>query len=218
VAAAQYKAEERTTIEELLAIEEIKNLRNGYVAHFDSHEVDALLGLFTEDAVCDFGEGCGKWRGLEEIGRNFRAAIQNVGAPFNSVHVMTNPWICIDSPTTAHGRLYLIDWAMRQAPLSGMSTRCGSSTSTESRATSAAGWASGSASNDPRSGRGGRTGPVTGVWPRLLPRPVSVDSRSNISASEVKGPSGRQGRHSGPVQGDLLRVCRVIGLGCSYGL
>jgi len=113
------------TLEELLAIEEIKNLRNGYAAHFDSHEVDALLGLFTEDAVCDFGEGYGKWHGLEEIGRNFRTAIQNVGAPFDSVHVMTNPWIRIDSPTTAHGRWYLIDWATRQAPLSGMSTRGG---------------------------------------------------------------------------------------------
>ena len=113
------------TLEELLAIEEIKNLRIGYAAHFDAHEVEALLGLFTDDAVCDFGTGYGKWHGLEEIGRNFRAAIEHAGAPFDSLHVMTNPWIRIASPTTANGRWYLTDWATRQAPLNGITTRGG---------------------------------------------------------------------------------------------
>ena len=113
------------TLEEMLAIEEIKNLRIGYAAHFDAQEVDALVALFTDDAVCDFGEGYGKWQGREEIGLNFRGAIQHVGAPFDSLHVMTNPWIRLESPTAAHGRWYLIDWATRQAPVTGVATRGG---------------------------------------------------------------------------------------------
>jgi hypothetical protein len=113
------------TLDELLAIEEIKQLRNGYAAHMDAQEVEALVALFTDDAVCDFGESYGTWRGREEIGRNYKGAMQHIGAPFNGIHVMSNPWIRIKSPTAAVGRWYLTDWAPRQVPDSGLATPTG---------------------------------------------------------------------------------------------
>jgi len=113
------------TLDDLLAVEEIKNLRNGYAAHLDSQEVDALAALFTEDAVCEFGEHYGTWRGRAEIATNYRAAMQHIGATFDAIHIMSNPWIRIQSPTTAVGRWYLMDWATRQAPVNGLVTRTG---------------------------------------------------------------------------------------------
>jgi len=113
------------TLDDLLAIEEIKNLRYGYAAHFDSQELEALVAMFTDDAVCDFGEGYGVWRGRDEIKQNYQAAMKHVGAPFDGIHIMCDPWIRIQSPTAAIGRWYLIDWATRQQPISGLATPAG---------------------------------------------------------------------------------------------
>ena len=98
------------TIDELLAIEEIKNLRYGYAAHFDSNDLDSLMNLFTEDAVCDFGAEYGRWIGRETIRANYRANLDQLGPSFSSLHVMANPWITLKSPTEAHGRWTLVDF------------------------------------------------------------------------------------------------------------
>lgn len=113
------------TLDELLTIEEIRNLRIGYAAHFDAHELDALMELFTDDAVCEFGAGYGNWKGRDEIRTNYKGAMEHIGKPFDAIHVITNPWIKVTGPTTAVGRWYLTDCAIRQAPITGLTTRGG---------------------------------------------------------------------------------------------
>lgn len=103
------------TLDELLALEEIRSLRAEYSAHFDSHSVDALAALFTEDAVCEFGQ-YGEWRGRETIRENYAKVIGAIKAPFDTLHVATNPFIRVTGPTTAVGRWYLVDLLARQTP------------------------------------------------------------------------------------------------------
>ena len=45
----------KMTIEELLEIEEIKNPRMLYSHYYDGVEVEKLVDLFTDDAICEFG-------------------------------------------------------------------------------------------------------------------------------------------------------------------
>lgn len=103
------------TLDELLAREEIRSLRTEYSAHFDAHEIDALAALFTEDAVCEFGP-YGEWRGRAAIRENYAKVIGAIGAPFDTLHVATNPFIRVTSPTTAVARWYLVDLLARQQP------------------------------------------------------------------------------------------------------
>ncbi|MFO1376903.1 MAG: nuclear transport factor 2 family protein [Steroidobacteraceae bacterium] len=113
------------TVDELLAIEEIKNLRYGYSAAYDAQDIDALMNLFTADAVCDFGPDYGKWEGQATIRTNYLASFKPVGGPFDSLHVATNPVIRLTGPGTAWGRWYLIDLLTRQKPETEMATRGG---------------------------------------------------------------------------------------------
>ena len=43
------------TIDELLDIESIRKLRTLYSYYLDAGELDPLVALFTDDAVCEFG-------------------------------------------------------------------------------------------------------------------------------------------------------------------
>lgn len=103
------------TLEDLLAIEEIRSLRAEYSAHFDTRNVAALAGLFTDDAVCEFGH-YGEWRGLEQIRANYAGVIAAIPAPFDTLHVATNGLVRLRSPTTAAGRWYLMDLLPTQVP------------------------------------------------------------------------------------------------------
>jgi ketosteroid isomerase-like protein len=98
------------TIEELLDIEEIKKLRWQYGHYYDGAQLDDLVDLFTEKAVCEFGpEYGGNWVGKEQIRENYEKWIGHEGGTFNTLHAVTNPQIVLTSPTTAHGRWYLLD-------------------------------------------------------------------------------------------------------------
>ncbi|MEN3975877.1 nuclear transport factor 2 family protein [Emcibacter sp. SYSU 3D8] len=100
------------TIEELLEIEEIKQLRIMYSHYFDGSQIDDLAALFTEDAVCEFTEDYGgNWVGRDTIRANY-AKFANAERPFSFMHANTNPWIRILSPTEANGRWYLLDLAL----------------------------------------------------------------------------------------------------------
>ena len=84
-------------IEDLVEIEAIKNLRHLYSHYFDGKLLDELVGLFSEDAVCEFGPAFGgDWVGRE-------------GEPYGVLHAVTNPWIRLVDAETAHGRWYLLD-------------------------------------------------------------------------------------------------------------
>ena len=113
------------TLEELLAKQEIAELRLGYAAYLDTKDYDRLMDLFTDDAVCDFGPEYGRWEGKATIRKNYEVAMAQAGGPFDSIHVVTNPWVTLLGPDTAHARWYLIDCLTRQAPHTGLATQGG---------------------------------------------------------------------------------------------
>jgi hypothetical protein len=97
-------------IEELLDIEAIKNIRVMYSHYFDGHEMDKLVELFTEDAVCEFGPKYGgDWVGRETMRENFQHYADGEGPPWSVMHATTNPVVRLTGPDTAEGRCYLID-------------------------------------------------------------------------------------------------------------
>lgn len=97
-------------IEDLVEIEAIKNLRHLYSHYFDGKLLDELVGLFSEDAVCEFGPAFGgDWVGREQIRENFARWAEREGEPYGVLHAVTNPWIRLLDAETAHGRWYLLD-------------------------------------------------------------------------------------------------------------
>ena len=86
---------------------EIAGVKHAYCWSYDSGDLDALVDLFTEDAVCDFGE-FGSWSGREEIRREYAAQMAGSGVPGTRMHTVTNPWITVDGDG-ARGRWYLVD-------------------------------------------------------------------------------------------------------------
>ena len=98
------------TIEELLDIESIRKLRTLYSYYLDAGELDPLVALFTDDAVCEFGP-YGVWTGRKMIAENYevveRPALEKGG--FQTLHANTNHWVEITGADTAVGRVYLID-------------------------------------------------------------------------------------------------------------
>ena len=86
---------------------EIFQLRSAYSWHYDSPDLEALVDLYTDDGVCQFGP-YGTWTGKDEIRAGFA---ENVSAPdnnFPSLHAVTNPMIEIDGDE-ARGKWFLID-------------------------------------------------------------------------------------------------------------
>ena len=103
------------TLEDLLEIESIKQLRIKYSHFFDGKRIDELADLFTEDAVCEFGQDYGgDWAGKEVIKTNFQAYADGEGPPFGVLHAVTNPLIELTSNSFAHGRWYLHDLLTRE--------------------------------------------------------------------------------------------------------
>ncbi|MSP81816.1 MAG: nuclear transport factor 2 family protein [Alphaproteobacteria bacterium] len=81
-------------IDRLASIEAIKQLKARYCAACDDHyAADAIVALFTEDAVWDAGEAFGTYRGREAI-RAFFAGIS--GTITFAAHLILNPIIEVD--------------------------------------------------------------------------------------------------------------------------
>lgn len=110
------------TVEEVIAREEILQLRSKYSHFYDANQLEELVDLFTEDAVCEWDEahgGC--WIGREEIRRNYSRCFKEFGdREWIVMHAVTNPWIEITSPDTAEGRWFMLDFnfcGLTQDPL-----------------------------------------------------------------------------------------------------
>jgi hypothetical protein len=101
------------TIDDLLEIESIRKLRILYSYYLDAGELDALVDLFTDDAVCEFGP-YGVWTGKPMIAENYEKVERPIleKGPFQSLHANTNHWVELTGPGEAVGRLYLIDLAV----------------------------------------------------------------------------------------------------------
>jgi len=98
------------TLQELSDREDLRELRTAYTNHFDGGELDALLALFVDDAVTDFGP-FGVWDGKDEMRNGWAPYFQ--GRRFTTPyaygrHVVTNPELRIDGDT-GWGRWFLID-------------------------------------------------------------------------------------------------------------
>jgi len=105
-----------TTIEQLLDIHEIKNLRILYSAYFDAQEIDKLMGLLAPDVLCEFGpEYGGNWEGHETIRAKFLSYMEREGQPWSVMHAITNHIIELTGPDTAKGRCYLLDLNLADA-------------------------------------------------------------------------------------------------------
>ena len=98
------------TLDEMLEIETIKQLRIKYSHYFDGKRIDDLTDLFSEDAVCEFGPDYGgDWVGKDQIRDNFAKYAEAEGPSFGVLHAVTNPLIELIDRETAHGRWYLHD-------------------------------------------------------------------------------------------------------------
>jgi hypothetical protein len=100
-----------STIEKFIAIEEIKNLRIRYAHYLDSNNIEKVISLFSDDAICQTDRN--PWRGRSEIKSGLEKAFsdydQQRHGSYPFLHAITNQWIELTSPDTAEGRCYLID-------------------------------------------------------------------------------------------------------------
>jgi len=105
-----FTADEVRSLKRLLDIEAIRKVKLLYSQLMDSHRIDDLAEIFTEDAVCEFGPEYGNWVGRETIRTNYKQVIAGPGSTvFGAMHNVCSHWVEITGPTTAVGRSYLID-------------------------------------------------------------------------------------------------------------
>jgi ketosteroid isomerase-like protein len=104
----QLDPNEIAALRELLEIEKIRRVKQLYSHLMDSHQIDALADIFTEDAICEFGPEYGSWTGREQIRTNYHGVFDN-GNRFDAMHHCTNHYVDITGPDTATGRSYLLD-------------------------------------------------------------------------------------------------------------
>ena len=97
-------------LEALIEKEAIRELRTRYSHYYDGQEVERLVDLFTDDAVCEFGEDFGgDWVGKAAIEAKFRQYMSQFPYPYALLHSVTNPLIELIDGQSAHGRWYLHD-------------------------------------------------------------------------------------------------------------
>ena len=96
-------------LRQLLEIEAIRQLRIDYSLAMDLRDIDALIKLFADDALCEYGP-YGSWSGRQVIFDNYKATFSgDLSGPFTSLHINTNHNVEILSDTTAKGQCYLTD-------------------------------------------------------------------------------------------------------------
>ena len=99
----------------LVEIEKIKNLRSLFSHHFDSRDLDSLVGLFASDAVCEFPEEFGgNWRGQAEIRTRFRSYLDSYHRDWSTIHAITNHVVTLEGHDRAVGTCYLLDYLVEQ--------------------------------------------------------------------------------------------------------
>jgi ketosteroid isomerase-like protein len=96
-------------LQELLARESIKELKHRYAHNLDALQFEALIALFTDDAICEFGS-YGTWSGIEAIRRGYQIEIDKVrGTEYPFMHAVSSPVIEFTAANHARARWYLIE-------------------------------------------------------------------------------------------------------------
>jgi len=97
-------------IQELVETEAIKKVKHQYAHSLDGKQLDALVALFTEDAVCEFGQTYGSWTGHDEIRAGYQVELDKVqGIDYPFMHAIVTPVIDVLDETTARGKWSLIE-------------------------------------------------------------------------------------------------------------
>ena len=103
------------TLQELNDLEVVRSLRLDYTHHFDGGDFEALLDLYTDDAVCDFGP-FGIWEGKEALRSGWAPYFgpdKDRTLPFaHGRHVVTNPKVDVRGDT-ASASWFLTDIVFR---------------------------------------------------------------------------------------------------------
>lgn len=111
-----FSKEEIKEIKQLLEIERIRSLRMKYNALIDSRSLTALVELFTEDGICEFGP-YGSWKGRAEIYQNYKEIFEDSWmGKFSSLHYNTNHMVDLIDENNARGTCYLLDVDARKGP------------------------------------------------------------------------------------------------------
>ena len=102
-------SEEIKSLINLLVIDIIKELRLRYSYLMDARDLDNLMNVFADGAVCGYGP-YGDWVGKDVIYNNYKETFKDtLDTPFVSMHINTNHLVKITSPNEAKGRVYLLD-------------------------------------------------------------------------------------------------------------
>src|SRR5690242_11910047 len=97
------------TIDELLAIEEIRTVRYLYGHYLDSGEIEKMVALFTEDGIAEWPEHMGgHWKSKKQMFENWSKVFNDRARPFDRMHMWTNPYIRLTAPDMADGRFYMV--------------------------------------------------------------------------------------------------------------
>jgi hypothetical protein len=109
------------TIEELLEIEEIRQLRYLYALYLDAGEIGKLVDLFLEDGVAEWPEHMGGfWVGRQRMYEGWMSVYKQADLPFAHMHIATNPFVRLTGPDTANGRYYAISVHTTEPTLDGV--------------------------------------------------------------------------------------------------
>ena len=96
------------SLEGLLDKAEITDLIHAYCYHFDRAEPEAVVALFTEDAVIDYGPDLPTMKGTDEISPMISRGLAERFAATS--HHVSNVVIRFDGPDAATSICYLYAW------------------------------------------------------------------------------------------------------------
>lgn len=95
-------------LDTMVDLRRIEQLKYDYCWSYDTGDLEALMDLFVDDAVCELGM-FGTWRGRQEIRQGYADLMAATGIPGSRRHAPANPQIEV-SGDVARGRWYLVDY------------------------------------------------------------------------------------------------------------
>jgi ketosteroid isomerase-like protein len=96
------------TAASLVELRRVEQLKYDYCWAYDDGDLDRLVSLFTDNAVCELGS-FGSWTGRAEIRRGYGELMAATGIPGSRRHAVTNPDIDVRGDT-ATARWCVLDF------------------------------------------------------------------------------------------------------------
>lgn len=164
------------TLDHVVDLEEIRQLKYRYARLLDTKDWDALAGLFVPDATASYSGGQLSFDGRDAIMGFLRQTLGS--ASILTSHVMTQPEVELTGPDEARGTWALADVVILTEPAPGMTVR-GASFYSDRYVRTPAGW------------RFAHTG-YRRVWEEVAPRSpdahLTASWFSNEGRSSLVGP------------------------------